>query len=200
MIRTHILSLVCLIGVGWIGRVAGQDTLFDQPKHILLYADKPALADEAGFRALVTEMEKRLGLAGFTVQSGSSTEFAKEKSDWIERIKRAPTEEAKSLTSQFAKAHPPSTTVNLAISMARFGEKQKSFIYVVEVLVPGTALIPTINSPLTIEMKDGDGQPVTPIPHGGQGPLRSRMVIQEFGSVRCRRLEGNHRRRIIADR
>jgi hypothetical protein len=102
------------------------------------------------------------------VQSGSSAEFAKDKSDWIERIKRASKEEAKTLTSQFAKAHPPSTKVNLAISMARFGDKEQSFIYVVEVLVPGAALIPTDNSPLQIEMKDGDGQSITTLPHGNK--------------------------------
>jgi hypothetical protein len=166
MSRVRILSLVCLIGIGRIDRVTGQDTLFDQPKQILLYADKPASADETDFRTLVTQTETRLRLAGFTVQSGSSADFAKDKNHWIERIKRASKDEAKTLADQFAKAHPPSTTVNVAISMARFGDKQQSFIYVVEVLVPGTALIPTDNSPLRIEMKDGDGQPVTPIPHG----------------------------------
>ena len=168
MNRTHIVWLACMVGISWGTRAGGQDALFDQPKHILLYADKPAAADEVDFRALVTQAETQLRLAGFTVKSGSTAEFAKDKSEWIERIKRASKEEAKTLADQLAKAHPPGTTVNLAISMARFGDKDKSFIYVVEILVPGTALIPTDNSPLEIEMKDGEGQPITPLPHGNK--------------------------------
>jgi hypothetical protein len=152
--------LFLFIGSGLVSRVVAQDTLFDQPRNIQLTTNKPDLVSEADYRALVTQAEIRLRLAGFTVQSGSTAEFATTRKEWEEKLRQAPKENAKAIAEQYSRANPPATNVILGISMARFRDKEQAFIYETEVTVLGGALLPTVSSPLQIEMKDSDGRPI----------------------------------------